>query len=240
MRTALAHKAPERIVKGYLKEMKDQWNGATFSFDLGLVGSDVEMSGAIWRNVFASRGLDGKGEVVGKPGKTSLEPRAVEASASASPSAAQLVVEDPSSSTVDSPTTLSDAALSDLPFHLYIFTAYIRRELRRLEALSDEDVIAGRMGSFGSFESHVRAAERDFMMEKEERSLLGLEDDIPSAGVSARPDPASSSSSHIGVDGRVEVPQTRGEGSTESQSRSAGSASSSSSSTRRRAASATA
>ncbi|KAF8323913.1 hypothetical protein DL93DRAFT_2047260, partial [Clavulina sp. PMI_390] len=115
MRAALNHKAPERIVKGYLTEMRDQWMGATFSFDLGLVGSDAELSGAIWRNLFASRGLDGKGELIGKPGKIG-ESRAV---------------------------ADGKAALAELPFHLYVFSAYIRRELKRLESISDEDVMAG-------------------------------------------------------------------------------------------------
>jgi len=164
MRSALNHKAPERIVKGYMKEMRDQWTGATFSYDLGLVGSDTEMSGAVWRNIFASRGLDGKGEVIGKPGKVG-ESRPVEDS----------TAEDPITNA-----NLSDATLAELPFHLYIFTAYIRRELRRLEALSDEQVISGDIGQFGSFESHIRAAERDFVMETEERKLLGLEEDVPS------------------------------------------------------------
>jgi len=169
MREALSHKAPERIVGGYMKEMRDQWAGATFSFDLGLVGSDAELSGAIWRNIFASRGLDGKGEVIGKPGRSS-EPRAMDSAA--------IGVEDSSSLPIG--TTLSDSALAELPFHLYVFTAYVRRELMRLESLSDEQVLMGDIGSFGSMESHVLAAEKDFIMEKEERKLLGLDEDIPS------------------------------------------------------------
>lgn len=176
MRTALAHKAPERIVKGYMKEMRDQWTGATFSFDLGLVGSDAELSGAVWRNIFASRGLDGKGEVIGKPGKPA-EPRAVEDEPSAAPTVDIPGVDLETSSRT---ATLSDSALAELPFHLYVFTAYMRRELRRLESLPDEEVIRGDIGSFGSFESHVLAAERDFAMETEERKLLGLDEDIPS------------------------------------------------------------
>lgn len=165
MRTALNHKAPERIVKGYMKEMRDQWTGATFSYDLGLVGTDAELSGAVWRNIFASRGLDGKGEVIGKPGKVG-ETRPVE---------------DTENTELLTNANLSDATLAELPFHLYIFTAYIRRELRRLEALSDEQIMTGDIGQFGSFESHIRAAERDFAMEAEERKLLGLEEDVPSA-----------------------------------------------------------
>jgi cytochrome b pre-mRNA-processing protein 3 len=180
MRVALANKPPERIIKGYMNEMRDQWNGATFSYDLGLVSSDSEMSAAIWRNVFAGRGLDGKGEVVGKHGKTSMDPRPVQSTSTSSSSPSPSLTADSTQDSLSRPTTLSDTTLAELPFHLYVFTAYIRRELRRLDFISDEDVIGGRLGTFGSFESHVLAAERDFMMEQEERSLLGLDDDVPS------------------------------------------------------------
>jgi cytochrome b pre-mRNA-processing protein 3 len=179
MRAALAHKAPERIVKGYMKEMRDQWAGATFAFDLGLVGSDAELSGALWRNVFASRGLlEARGEVIGKPGKSS-GPRAVDSSDNDNVAANNPnEVEESSSSFTGN--KLSDSALADLPFHLYVFTAYVRREIKRLESLSDEQVLAGYIDPFGSMESHALAAERDFAMEKEERKLLGLDEDIPS------------------------------------------------------------
>ena len=184
MRAALGYKAPERIIKGYMMEMQDQWTGATFSFDLGLVGSDAELSGAIWRNVFASRGLDGKGEVIGKPGSSS-EPRAIDNNNNSDNNAAR--VEDPSSSSLN--TTLSDSALAELPFHLYVFTSYVRRELERLESLSDEQVLGGDIGSFGSMESHALAAEKYFVLEKEERKLLGLVEDVPSTRTSTSPFP---------------------------------------------------
>ncbi|KAF8336256.1 ubiquinol-cytochrome C chaperone-domain-containing protein [Cantharellus anzutake] len=143
MRYTLSHKAPERVIKGYMTEMRDQWSGAGLSFDLGLVGSDAELSGAVWRNVFAARGLDGKGEVIARPGKQGAA-----------------------------------RGLVDLPFHLYVFTAYIRGELVRLQNISDDDVMAGRVGYFGSIESYIRAIERDFEMESEERALLGLDADV--------------------------------------------------------------
>ena len=186
MRAALGYKAPERIIKGYMMEMQDQWTGATFSFDLGLVGSDAELSGAIWRNVFASRGLDGKGEVIGKPGSSS-EPRAIDNNNNSDNNAAR--VEDSSSSSSSLNTTLSDSALAELPFHLYVFTSYVRRELERLESLSDEQVLGGDIGSFGSMESHALAGEKYFVLEKEERKLLGLVEDVPSTRSSTSPFP---------------------------------------------------
>jgi len=162
MRFTLGHKAPERVIKDYMKEMRDQWSGAGVSFDLGLVGSDAELSGAVWRNVFAARGLDGKGEIVSRSGK-------------------EATVREVQSGT--SPTSINSDGLSihqlvDLPFHLYVFTAYIRCELVRLQDIPDEDIMVGRVGTFGSFESHAHAIERDFEMEREERALLGLDPDI--------------------------------------------------------------
>lgn len=165
MRHTLNHKAPERVIKDYLKEMRDQWSGAGLAFDLGLVGSDAELSGAVWRNIFAARGLDGKGEVIARPGKEATAREVQDGSPAIS------------AKSRDVP-SLSTRELVDLPFHLYVFTTYIRCELVRLQNISDEDVMAGRVGTFDSFESHARAVERDFEMEREERALLGLDPDI--------------------------------------------------------------
>jgi len=165
MRFTLNHKAPERVIKDYMKEMRDQWSGAGLAFDLGLVGSDAELSGAVWRNIFAARGLDGKGEVIARPGKEAATAKVQDGLPTATPNP-------------DVPPSLSTSELVDLPFHLCVFTAYIRRELIRLQNISDEDVMLGRVGTFSSYESHARAMERDFEMERENRALLGLDPDI--------------------------------------------------------------
>jgi cytochrome b pre-mRNA-processing protein 3 len=169
MRVTLSNKAPERVVKGYMREMRDQWAGAGIALDIGLIGSDAELSGAVWRNIFAARGLDGKGEVIGKPG-TNGSARAVQ-------SPDQSAGRADASSVDTSHLPLSERELADLPFHLFVFTAYLRRELKRLESIPDEDVLAGEVGSFGSLESHMHATEREFALEQEERALLGLDED---------------------------------------------------------------
>ncbi|KAG8725205.1 Protein cbp3, mitochondrial [Ceratobasidium sp. 395] len=56
MRAVLGPKVPERIVRGYMKEMRDQWRGGGAAFDLGIAGPDATLAGMIWRNLFASRG----------------------------------------------------------------------------------------------------------------------------------------------------------------------------------------
>lgn len=54
--------APERIVTRQMKIFKEQWAGLGMSFDLALgtpTHSDVEMAGAIWRNFLGGRGARG-------------------------------------------------------------------------------------------------------------------------------------------------------------------------------------
>jgi cytochrome b pre-mRNA-processing protein 3 len=52
-------KAPERIVTQQMKIFKEQWAGMGMAFDLGLVKGDMEMAGAIWRNLLGARGARG-------------------------------------------------------------------------------------------------------------------------------------------------------------------------------------
>ncbi|CAE6437539.1 unnamed protein product [Rhizoctonia solani] len=117
MRTVLGPKAPERIVKGYLNEMRDQWRGGGVAFDLGIIDTDATLAGMIWRNLFASRGApppqqDGKEKKV-----------------------------------------LANAQDIELPSTLYKFVVYVRRELKRLEGISDEDIKLGHIGEWGTVSS---------------------------------------------------------------------------------------
>ncbi|RPD71250.1 hypothetical protein L226DRAFT_591527 [Lentinus tigrinus ALCF2SS1-7] len=52
-------KAPERLVTRQMKIFKEQWAGMGMSFDLGLVRSDAELAGAVWRNLLGARGAKG-------------------------------------------------------------------------------------------------------------------------------------------------------------------------------------
>jgi len=119
MRAVLGEKVSERVIRGYMKEMRDQWAGSGASYDLGLVDGDQELAGALWRNIFAARGASvaahgkGNGEVGQKP---------------------------------------EDALDADLPSLVLLFVAHLRREAKRLEQISDEDVLAGKVGHFGLIE----------------------------------------------------------------------------------------
>ncbi|BGP15933.1 hypothetical protein JCM10213_003637 [Rhodosporidiobolus nylandii] len=54
-----------RLIKGYMKDMLEQYHGACAAYDEGLVRGDAVLAAAIWRNVFGA-GWGGVGGVVGK------------------------------------------------------------------------------------------------------------------------------------------------------------------------------
>ncbi|CAE6537177.1 unnamed protein product [Rhizoctonia solani] len=118
MRTVLGHKVPERIVKGYMNEMRDQWRGGSVAFDLGIVDTDATLAGMIWRNLFASRGSP-------PPPTENKEKKLV----------------------------LANAQEIELPSTLYKFVVHVRRELKRLEDIPDEEVKLGRIGEWGTVSS---------------------------------------------------------------------------------------
>ncbi|KAK4701995.1 cytochrome b pre-mRNA-processing protein 3, partial [Phenoliferia sp. Uapishka_3] len=54
-----------RLIKGYMKDMLEQYRGSVTAYDEALVGGDAVMAAAIWRNVFGA-GWGGVGGVKGK------------------------------------------------------------------------------------------------------------------------------------------------------------------------------
>ncbi|CAE6468159.1 unnamed protein product [Rhizoctonia solani] len=125
MRGVLGPKVPERIVKGYMNEMRDQWRGGGVAFDLGLIDTDATLAGMIWRNLFASRGAP---------------PAPSEGNAN------------------DKKLVFASAQDIELPSTLYKFVVHVRREVQRLESISDEDIKLGRIGEWGTVSS-VQAPE---------------------------------------------------------------------------------
>lgn len=115
-------KIPERLVKGYMNEMRDQWRGGGVAFDLGIIGSDATLAGMIWRNLFASRG------------------------ALPAPTAGKLAEGVGASEKL----VVGGAEDAGLPPLLYQFVAYARRELVRLESIPDKDIAYGRIGQWGT------------------------------------------------------------------------------------------
>lgn len=149
MRLTLGEKEHERVVRKYMKEMGEQWKGAGITFDYAIArgqtglpasaegsqlegnGGDAELASWIWRNLFAARGCD----FVPKPTTTTT-------TAAAAP---------------------GETAMKELEFAVQLGTIvkWIRRELYRMEGLSDQDVLEGRIGEF----SVVRAEDSELSTE---------------------------------------------------------------------------
>ncbi|KAI0341161.1 hypothetical protein BDW22DRAFT_1333293 [Trametopsis cervina] len=51
--------APERLVTRQMKIFREQWAGLGMSLDLGLVRGDAELASAVWRNFLGARGARG-------------------------------------------------------------------------------------------------------------------------------------------------------------------------------------
>jgi cytochrome b pre-mRNA-processing protein 3 len=127
MRAVLGDRAPDRVVRSYLKEMRDQWAGVGAALDHGMVKGDAELAEVLWRNVFAAK----------------------TPAASASSSVSGVAERGKEKETVvEAPLKIKGRDAKDLE-HLYTFIAFLRREAKRLEAIPDEDVLAGRIGAFG-------------------------------------------------------------------------------------------
>lgn len=124
-----------------MREYKELWNGGQVALDVGLVGGDWELAGAVWRNLWDAKGWDLNG-IRGEDG----------ALLSPSPSSPEPVP--PSTSPTHTPSSTTQAAtLVEVPLHIYTLTAYLRRELKRLEDIPDELIISeGNIGTWGRIE----------------------------------------------------------------------------------------
>lgn len=128
LRTVYGPKCPERIIKDQMLDLRDQYNGSTASYDVALVGSDMDLATAIWRNVFAARGEKAYKEQ--DLPEEERERRIAERQKENDPEA-------------------DGAPFEDIPRLLHMYVAHLRRELKRLENLSDKDVLQGALGKWG-------------------------------------------------------------------------------------------
>ncbi|KAF5350875.1 hypothetical protein D9758_010509 [Tetrapyrgos nigripes] len=140
-------RAPERLVTRQMKIFKEQWMGMGMSFDHGLVTNDMELAGAIWRNLLGARGAQGiaypsadgsftpqfrrsinlVGGMVENPEKVDFEKEQTR---------------DDGSGVHDYSPTEVDRYLR-YPELMVELVSYIRREIARLEAMSDEEIMEG-------------------------------------------------------------------------------------------------
>lgn len=148
--------APERIVTRQMKIFKEQWAGLGMSFDLALgtpTNSDVEMAGAIWRNFLGGRGA--RGIVYPEsPNAENYFRRSINLVGGQVESVKKLddvgleVEErrDDGSGVHDYSPEEADKYVA-YPELMETVVSYVRRELVRLERLSDEEVAgSGRIG----------------------------------------------------------------------------------------------
>ncbi|OCH84928.1 hypothetical protein OBBRIDRAFT_798655 [Obba rivulosa] len=155
MRVKARGRAPERLVTRQMKVFKEQYFGLGMALDLGLVKGDAEMAGAVWRNFLGARGargilyqsdadptqpyfrrsvnlLGGKVEQGGTMTEEQL--RAEEA-------------KDDGSGVHDYAPAEADKYVA-YPERMATLVAYVRRELKRLDAIPDEVVMGpGKVGS---------------------------------------------------------------------------------------------
>ncbi|KIM19756.1 hypothetical protein M408DRAFT_30953 [Serendipita vermifera MAFF 305830] len=136
-----------------MQEYKELWNGSTLALDIGLVGGDWELGGAVWRNCFDAKGWD-LGGIRGEDGEPVSTPAPESTQSPVSPDARAL-------GSIPSVGAASaqkgDKSLAEIPLHVYTLVGYIRRELKRLEEIPDEAIVNdmefgewGRMDGVGS------------------------------------------------------------------------------------------
>lgn len=153
----------QRLIKGYMHTMLEQYNGAIAAYDQGLMENDAALAAALWRNLFGA----GWGAVGGVKGKRA--PRAGEAPALGPNPDPEGLKETPEQQKLkqkksgkkgeevvnDSP-TIDPARASaghelrypqdpDLEFPLALerLVLFIRKEVARMDKLSDEEVAKG-------------------------------------------------------------------------------------------------
>ena len=166
MRVTLGQGERERVVRNYMKEMGEQWKGAGLGFDFaiavgqdlpemgssssaasaasgeggqGVVRGDAELAAWVWRNLFAARYSDLPTDFTPSVNPTPTSPTATDPTDTTSPTPTPSSATDPS----------SPIHHLKLPIQLSQIVTFIRRELHRLDQLSDEDVQEGRTGEFG-------------------------------------------------------------------------------------------
>lgn len=139
-------RAPDRLVSQQMRVLKEQWAGLGMSFDLGLVKGDMELAGAVWRNLLGARGA--RGIPIGAGAEATFRRSVNPPGGSAKKSVIKMLEsgleseesKDDGSGVHDYPPDRVDKYVK-YPELMVDIIGYIRRELKRLEAISDEEII---------------------------------------------------------------------------------------------------
>ncbi|KAJ8463631.1 hypothetical protein ONZ45_g17511 [Pleurotus djamor] len=136
-------RAPDRIVTRQMKIFKEQWAGMGFALDLGLLRGDEEMAAAMWRNCLGARGARG----ITLPSSKAQFRRSVNLVGGDVVNVKKLDLDkeesqDDGSGVHDFAPHESDKYVK-YPELMLDLVGYARRELKRLEAISDEEIMRG-------------------------------------------------------------------------------------------------
>ncbi len=140
-------RAPDRIVTRQMKIFKEQWAGMGIALDLGLAKSDMELAGAIWRNLLGARGATGiaypsSTQTTSAPFKRALNLVGGEVVNVEKIDWEKEATRDDNSGVHDFPPDEVDRYLA-YPETMESVVTYVRRELKRLECVSDEAILGG-------------------------------------------------------------------------------------------------
>ena len=138
-------RAPDRLVRQQMLILKEQWTGLGMSLDLGLATGDAEMAGAVWRNLLGARGARGIPYDASPGFRRSINP--ITGGKMSATKLKHLEQDLESEETKDDNSGVADYPKDRLdkyvqyPELMVDIVAYIHRELKRLEGISDDDVL---------------------------------------------------------------------------------------------------
>jgi cytochrome b pre-mRNA-processing protein 3 len=138
-------RAPEALVTKQMKIFREQWAGLGVALDLALAeGSDAALAAAMWRNLLGARGAQGLAQALAPTSPVPEFRRAVNpggAVARLSDSArTREETRDDGSGVHDFGPEERDAYVR-FPETMLVLTAYVRAEVARLAAISDEKIM---------------------------------------------------------------------------------------------------
>lgn len=125
--------------------LKEQWAGLGMALDLGLAMGDAEMAGAVWRNLLGARGARGIPYSISPGFRRSINPLTGGKMSAARLKLLERGIE--SEEAKDDNSGVADYSKDQLdkyvayPELMMDIVAYIYRELKRLEGISDDDVL---------------------------------------------------------------------------------------------------
>lgn len=146
--------APERLVSRQMKIFKEQWAGMWMSLDYAMVKGDMELAAAVWRNLLGARGAAGIAYPdPNDPNAPASYRRTVNLVGGLVENIEKIDFEkeahrDDGSGVHDYAPSEADKYVKYPDLMLDVVT-YLRRELVRLENISDEEIMHGDVAGLG-------------------------------------------------------------------------------------------